>query len=547
MDYKILAELLFPNVRNDVEYYELLYPKRKVREGQEVSRFAPSPTGYLHLGNFFSAYFDYQIAKSTDGIFYFRLEDTDGKREIKGAEKVALKVLQEYGLKHTEGLMKDGSEVGSYGPYIQSKRGDIYKAYAKKLVSEGKAFPCFCEAVEGGKKEIIEQRQSKLETSCTIEEKDLCRKLTFEQIKKNVDAGKPFAIRLKSKGDPKNKIKFFDVIRGVREISENGKDVVLLKRDGIPPYAFAHAVDDHLMGTTLIVRGQDYYSSLAQHIEITQALGFGVYRYLHTGLLCKIDNGNKRKLSKRYDPEADMRFYGIEGYPKDALLEYLLTLMNSNFETWRLENPKASLDKFPFSLAKVGTSDPMVDINKLDDISKRIISLMTADKVYKNVLKWAKKNNKPFAEYLAQNKDYATQTFNIDREKENPRKDIYKWSQVQNYFDYMWGDIQIDMSVVNLDNETICSVLNNYTKTYDTTDSKETWYEKVKVMAEELGFAINNKEYKADPSKFKGNIASVFNIIRVATTGKQNTPELYDICRILGKDKLKSRYAQICK
>lgn len=549
MDNKKLAELLFPNVKNSVEYYELLYPKRKIKEGQEVVRFAPSPTGYVHMGNFYTAYMNYWIAKSTNGIFYVRLEDTDGKRAIKGADRLALRVLSQYGIKNTEGFMKNGKEVGSYGPYVQSKRGDIYRAFAKKLVEEGKAFPCFCSITEGGKAEILERRKEELENSNTIEEKDQkCRALTFEQIKNKVDAGEPFAIKLKSKGSPSKKIKFIDA-RGEHEMAQNGKDVVILKSDGIPPYAFAHAVDDHLMQTTLNVRGQDYYSSVAQHIEIVQALGFKPFRYLHVPLLSKIDaaTGNKRKLSKRYDPEAKMTFYEEEGYPKEGILEYLLTLMNSNFEIWRLQNPKLGISKFPFSLDKVGTSDPMFDMNKFNDVSKRVISTMSAKKVYKNVLKWAKKYDKPFAEFLARNEEYATNVLNIDREKENPRKDIYKWSQVPEYYDYMWKNVEIDMSGVNMDKETICKVLNNYTKIYSEKDSKDEWYNKTKEMAEKLGFAINNKEYKANPSAYKGNLASVFNIIRVATTGRANTPELYDICRLLGKDNLKSRYEQICK
>ena len=549
MDYKKLADLLFPNLKNTVEYYELLYPNRKIKEGQEVTRFAPSPTGFVHLGNFFGAYLDYWIAKSTGGVFYIRLEDTDEKRKISGAEKVALRMLYHYGIKNAEGLMKNGTEAGNYGPYVQSKRVDIYKAYAKYLVEQGKAFPCFCNANEGGKKEIDERRKQELEESETIEEKDIaCRSLTFDEIKKKVDAGEFFAVKLRSEGDPKNKIKFSDV-RGEREISENGKDVVLLKSDGIPPYAFAHIVDDYLMRTTLVVRGQDYYSSLAQHLEIAKALGVNGFRYLHNPLLSKLDSvtGNKRKLSKRYDPEADMRYFEKEGYPKESVLEYLLTLMNSNFEIWRLENPKAKLENFPFSLSKIGTSDPMVDINKLDDISKRIVSVMSAKKVYSNVLKWAKKNDKEFANFLTSNKDYSVNFLNIDRQKENPRKDIYKWNQVPEYFDYMWKDIHPDTSITGVDSVIICEVLNNYAKQYSEKDSKDEWYEKTKQMASDLGFAVNNKEFKSNPSLYKGNLATVFNIIRVATTGKTKTPELYDICKILGKFKLKDRYNAIKK
>ena len=544
-DYKKMAELLFPDVKHSPEYYEDLYKNRSLNNGAEVTRFAPSPTGYLHLGNFFQAVVDRFIATKTGGKFYFRLEDTDKKREVEGADKVALNILKEYGIVPDEGLTLDG-EIGEYGPYRQSDRTDIYKSFAKMLVEKGRAYPCFCEAPEG-KSEILENREKMLEESSTLIEHDKCRDLSLEEVEENLKSGKKFAIRLKSQNKEGDKVVVHDKIKGDREIQANLKDVVLIKANGIPPYPFAHPVDDHLMKTTTVVRGEDWYSSVATHIEIFEALGFEPINYLHTALVCKIDEntGNKRKLSKRYDPEADMRFFGINGYPKEAVIEYILTLANSNFEDWRMENPTASLFDFPFSADKMNAGNPMFDIVKLNNISKNYISKLTAEEVYSLALNWAEVNNRELFDILKENTNFAISVFDIDRGGVKPRKDIAKWNEILEYFDYMFLPYEkISPNFEKFEkvsNEQICKIFNNYATNFKADSEKDSWFAGLKVDAEKFGFAVDNKLYKANPENYKGNMADFCAIIRMAITGKENTPDLFSICKVLGKEELVRR------
>ena len=443
-DYKKIADLLYPNNKYTVEQVEKMFPVRKLKDGAEVTRFAPSPTGYLHLGGFFQAVIDRFLAKRTGGVFSLRLEDTDKKREVEGADKIAVSVLNEFGLDPDEGYTISG-EVGDYGPYRQSDRLDIYNAYAKMLVEKGRAFPCFCEAPEG-KAEVLENREKMLEETATLIEHDPCRDLTYDQ-------GKPFALRLRSINKEGDKVVVNDRIKGKREIPANLKDTVLIKSNGIPPYPFAHPVDDHLMGTTVVVRGEEWFSSVAQHIEIFEALGFKPIDYLHTALICKIDDqtGNKRKLSKRKDPEADMRFFTINGYPKLAVIEYLLTLANSNFEEWRKNNQTADIYEFPFSPSNMSNTSPMVDMIKLNDISKNVISRMKAADVYNETLTWAKDNDVSFAVVLENNKDLAIAALNIDREIERPRKDITTYKEVKELYNYFFNEIFNEKELLNFD------------------------------------------------------------------------------------------------
>ena len=544
-DYKKMAELLFPDVKHSPEYYEDLYKSRSLNNGAEVTRFAPSPTGYLHLGNFFQAVVDRFIATKTGGTFYFRLEDTDKKREVEGADKVALNILKEYGIVPDEGLTLDG-EIGEYGPYRQSDRTDIYKSFAKMLVEKGRAYPCFCEAPEG-KSEILENREKMLEESSTLIEHDKCRDLSLEEVEENLKSGKKFAIRLKSQNKEGDKVVVHDKIKGDREIPANLKDVVLIKANGIPPYPFAHPVDDHLMKTTTVVRGEDWYSSVATHIEIFEALGFEPINYLHTALVCKIDEntGNKRKLSKRYDPEADMRFFGINGYPKEAVIEYILTLANSNFEDWRMENPTASLFDFPFSADKMNAGNPMFDIVKLNNISKNYISKLTAEEVYSLALNWAEVNNRELFDILKENTNFAISVFDIDRGGVKPRKDIAKWNEILEYFDYMFLPYEkISPNFEKFEkvsNEQICKIFNNYAINFKADSEKDSWFAGLKIDAEKFGFAVDNKLYKANPENYKGNMADFCAIIRMAITGKENTPDLFSICKVLGKEELVRR------
>ena len=442
MDTQKLANLLYPNAK-PVEYWLEKYPPRELKRGAEVTRLAPSPTGYLHTGHAYSALINKLTAEKSGGIFYLRLEDTDQKRLIEHAGDIAYNMLVSYNLSPNEGYRGDElAQIGDYGDYVQSKRLNIYQSFAKFLVEKGRAFPCFCKKSEGIE-DVEERRQKQLEESGEILEHDPCRNLSLEEIEEKLAAGEEFALKLKSKGDPEKTFKFTDLIKGEREIRENAKDIVLMKSNGIPPYAFAHAVDDSLMHTTIVVRGEEWYPSLSAHIELFKALGFKPPKYAHTPVICKLDeNGNKRKLSKRKDPEADVRYFIVEGYPKVAVIEYLLNLLNSDFEPWRAANPTLSYKEFPFSIEKIGSNNPMFDFVKLADVSKNYISHLTADEVYSMLVEWAKSFDVDFCKTLTENADFSKAVLNIDRDVPKPRKDISKWSEVKSYYDYMFYGIK---------------------------------------------------------------------------------------------------------
>lgn len=546
MDYKKLAELLFPNIDKTPEFYLNKYKKRNLAEGQVVSRYAPSPTGYMHIGNFFQMFISYNLTRVTNGIMFLRIEDTDTKREKKDAIKVIYEILNRYGIKFNEYQTLDGKDIGDYGPYVQSQRLEIYQTFAKYLVSIGKAFPCFCKKTEG-KEDVLRQRETKWAEE-DLKEYDPCRDLTLEEVEKHLQNGEKFAIRLKTKNTGIERVKFFDLIKGEIDAKANAKDFVILKNDGIPPYAFAHAIDDTLMGTTIVVRGEEYISSAPSHIELFEALGFKPTTYCHNPLICKIDEktGNRRKISKRYDPEADMRYYFEKGIPNVSVLEYLLNLINSGFESWRANNPTASWQDFKFGVNEITAGSPIFDLVKLGDISKNIISKMTAEEVYENTLSWAKEFDKEFAEYLEQNKEYAIKVFSIDRYTAKPRKDISMWSEVKYYLGFLFKpyfnltkleDYEID----NLKLDDVKLVLENYVKVLRNYDDKQVWFNDIKEMANSLGFATDNKLYKANPEAFKGNTATVCEMIRVALTGRKNSPDLFDIICVLGEDEVKSR------
>ncbi|MBQ7453330.1 MAG: glutamate--tRNA ligase [Clostridia bacterium] len=539
MDYKKLADLLFPNLPLTTQEIEKKYPPRKIKEGEIVSRYAPSPTGFMHLGNFFQMFISYALAKSSNGVEFLRLEDTDAKREKAEAKEVIYQILNHFGIKFNEYQTLDGKDIGAYGPYVQSQRADIYKAYAKKLVSEGKAFPCFCKKTEG-KEDVVAQRAIKFKND-DEKEYDPCRNLTLEQVEEKLKANKPFAIRLKTKNDGSQRIVFNDLLKGDIEAKANAKDFILLKSDGIPPYAFAHAIDDTLMGTNLVVRGEEYISSTPAHLELFDALGFKHIQYCHNPLICKIDeNGNRRKLSKRLDVEADMRYYITNGYPNDSIFEYLLTLLSSSFENWRSNNPNTRWQEFKFTPSNITAVAPICDLVKLNDISKTIISKMSASEVYENVLTWANEFDKPFAEYLTKNKKYAICVFNIDRETPKPRKDIYCWSMVKEYFSYMWNAPQTN-ELEDADETNYKEFIKAYADNFKLASSKEDWFNGVKELADKLGYATDNKLYKANPEAYKGNTAKACEFIRLALTGHKNSPDLYEIMTILGENEVKSR------
>ena len=541
MDYKKLADLLFADNKLTVEEIEKKYPKRELKAGACVTRFAPSPTGYMHLGGFFQALIDYNIAKRSGGVFMLRIEDTDQKREISGASAIIMGILNEYGFTPDEYELKGGVTVGEYGPYYQSERQEIYKAYAKKLVSEGKAFPCFCKKTEG-LKDVKEKREKKFAVGIN-EDKDPCRNLTLEQIEEYLKEGKKFAVRLKSAGDGTKKIKFHDGAKGDVEIIENSMDAILLKDDLIPTYHFAHAVDDTLMGTTVVVRGEEWLPSYPLHVEIFNTLGFKQPKYIHTPLIYKFnENGNKIKISKRKHPEADMRYFDKEGYDKEAVIEYLTNLINSNFETWRAKNPTADIMEFPFDGFKITANTPIFDFVKLNDVSKEIISRYSADRCYADLLAWAREYSLENVDYLVKDKEYVTKILNIDREKPKPRKDIYKWSMFFELYDYMFSD----PTHYELDEDKkkdFEKVLREYKK-YLNLSSKEVWFENIKKMSAELGYATDNKDFKENPNKYKGNVATVCEYIRVAITGRKNSPDLFEIMSLLGEKEVLQRMAE---
>ncbi len=542
-EYQKIADLLYPNVK-DYTFYLNKYKKRENVKG-EVTRYAPSPTGYMHIGNFFQMFISYNLAKNTNGVFIRRLEDTDRKREKEGAFEVIEMVMDKFGIYPDEYETLNGEIKGYYGPYIQTERLDIYHSFAKYLVSIGKAFPCFCKAFEN-KEEILKDRETKfLDNDAT--EYDACRNLSFDEVKKHIDNGEKFAIRLKTSGDGIKRVTFTDLIKGEITANANAKDVILVKSDGIPPYTFCHIIDDKLMGVTTVVRGEEYISSTPVHLEIIDALGFDRFKYCHNPLICKIpENGNKRKISKRYDPEADMRYYFENGYPIESVLEYLLNLISSSFEEWRRNNPELSWKEFKFGINDITAVSPIFDLVKLNDISKNIISKMTAEEVFNNVLKWAKEYNNSWYELLLNNKDYAIKMFNIDRNIEKPRKDIYKWSSIPELYKYFYDEFYNPSSIEDYDlpNNYKCAkeLLNEYLTIFDENDAKDTWFNKIKELGAKYGFAKEVKEFKKNKEAYIGHCGDVCTLIRVAVTGRTQTPDLYEILKLFGKEKIKNRF-----
>lgn len=539
-DYKELAQLLFPNITKAPQDFEEMYPPRALKDGARVTRFAPSPTGFLHFGNLFTCMVSYKTAKTTDGVFYVRVEDTDQKRKVEGAIDVMLKGLSVYGINADEGVVGDEKEIGNYGPYYQSARVEIYQTYAKALVEQGLAYPCFCSAEE---LDGIRSAQENESIKGYWGKWAKCRDLSFEQIKANIDAGMSWTLRLKSPGELDKKCYFDDMIKGKIEMPENVQDVVLLKSDGIPTYHFAHAVDDHLMRTTHVVRGDEWISSVPIHLQLFKVLGFKPPKYAHVSPIMKEENGGKRKLSKRKDPEAAVTYYAEEGYPQESVNEYMMTLANSNFEDWRRMNKTEPIEKFPFNLKKMSVSGALFDIVKLTDVSKNVISLMPADKVFELSYAWAKEYQPQLAELFAQDEAKATAILNIDREGKKPRKDIAKWSDVLDYVSYMYDETFVPNYELN-GNATpalAVKVIEEYIKVVNLDDDKDAWFGRMKDVCPLVGCTPNVKEYKAEPEKFAGHVGDVSTIIRVALTGRTNTPDLFAITALLGEDTVKAR------
>ena len=545
MTNKELANLMFPNITKTIEDYEKEYPERDLPEGAIVSRYAPSPTGFVHMGNMLSCFIEHRLPKQTKGVFYLRIEDTDQKREVEGGIESIINAINALELNYNEGVMSKDSQNGKYGPYVQSQRTEIYHTFIKYLIEQGMAYPCFC-----NEEELEDIRNKQKEAKARIGyygEYAKCRNLDNEERAKKIKAGCPYTIRLKSTGNYDKKIQFKDLVKGKVIFPENDQDIVLIKSNGIPVYHFAHVVDDHLMRTTHVIRGEDWLSSVPVHVELFQKFGFKLPQYAHLGLIMIVDsNGVKRKISKRKDKDFTVESYHRRGYPIDALQEYLMTIANTNFESWRLAHPDAPLDEFEFSCSKVGSS-PLFDTAKLINISKNCISKMKASELYENLIKWAEKYDEEFCKILKRNKEYTISVLNIEREQKKPRKDFSCYSDIKNYTWYMFEEYfknntkEYEWQNIK-DKTTIKEILKDYIENYyNEEDDKDTWFDKMRNLAEKYGYAGSMKEYKANPEQYKGNITDIATAIRVGTTTCSMTPDLYEILRILGKNRIKER------
>lgn len=540
-----IAELLFPHIQKTPADLEAQYPPRQLPEGARVTRFSPSPTGYLHIGGLFGALADYMTARQSGGVVYLRIEDTDKKREIGDGVAAILDGLEAFGITFDEGVTKDG-EKGAYCPYTQSARVEIYQIMAKDLVRRGLAYPCFCTAEELAELRDRQEREGALLRGY-FGKYAKCRDLSDEEIEANLKAGKPYVLRLRSDGDEARRIVIEDMARGKLEMPENIIDEVLLKSDGVPTYHFAHICDDHFMRTTHVIRGEEWLPSLPKHIALFRACGFRVPKYAHTPQIMKIDEetGGKRKISKRKDPEAAVSHFAEEGYPAESVKEYLLTLLNSNFEDWRRANPTAQLTAFPFNLKKLSVSGALFDMVKLRDVSKLCISRMTAEEVYERTLAWAKTYDEAFARRLEADREKALGMLALDRGGKKPRKDLAAFSEVKPYFSYMYDDLyKADYTLPeHIDPRDAAAILEQYVTVWSPEDDKDTWFAKVKSICAPLGFAPEMRDWKADPASYKGNVSDVSTVIRVAVTGRTNTPDLCTILRLLGRETVRARLA----
>ncbi len=542
MDNKELANLIFPNVKG-AEYYEAKYPARNLPEGAIVTRFAPSPTGFVHIGSLYQALVAWKVARQSKGVYFLRVEDTDQKREIENGVTEITKSLADFGIVADEGMTDGVNEVGNYGPYKQSLRRDIYQSYAKKLIEEGKAYPDFCSQEELN--QIRADQEAAKERTGYYGKWAKYRNMPIEMAAEKIKNGDPYIIRMKSPGNPERKIKIKDIIKGNVDMPQNDVDEVIIKSDGLPTYHFAHAVDDHLMHTNTVIRSDEWLPSVPKHIQLFQILGFEPPRYSHISPIMKNDNGNKRKLSKRKDPEAAVSYYKELGIPKDAVKEYLLNIANSTFEGWRRQNPDKSIDEFDLELNKMSVSGALFDMVKLQDVSKGVISKYTAEEVYDEALDWAQEFDLELVEMLS-DKEYSLKVLGIERGNQKPRKDIAKWSDVKHIISYMYDDKFTleghDEYQTIKDEELIEKIVKTYfEKYYDEADDKQTWFDKVKELAGEFGFAKEVKEYKANPDKYPGHVGDVSTALRIRLTGRSQTPDLYEIMKVIGKERLLKR------
>ena len=543
---KEYADLLLPNIDKTIEDYKKIYPNRNLSDGAIVTRYAPSPTGYVHMGALFSAFIASKMAKQTNGVFFLRIEDTDKKREIENGVSGIIKDLKNYGIKIDEGMISETEWIGEYGPYIQSKRKEIYQTFAKHLIMNDLAYPCFC--TEEDLENIRKEQESIKDRIGYYGKWAKDRYLSHEEVIKRINNGEKYVIRLKSPGKFENKIVYDDLVKGKLELPENDLDIIIIKGDGLPTYHFAHLVDDYLMGTTHIIRGDEWLSSVPIHLQLFKVFGFKAPKYAHISPLLKEDNGTRRKLSKRKDPEAAISYYHEKGIPVEAVLLYLCTVANSNFEMWYLQNKDKTIDDFKLEFKKISASGSLFDVDKLLNISKNYISLLSAVDVYNNTLEYSKNYDNELYELLTKYKDYSINVMNIERVQKKPRKDLAMFSDFrkQNWYMYdeLFNDLKYEWQNIT-DKDEIKKILNLYISKYDVNDDKDIWFNKMKEVSESLGYASDMKAYKENPNNYKGNIADVSNVLRVGLTTKSTTPDLYEIMKLLGKERMEKRFNMV--
>ena len=547
MNYKDLADLIYPDVK-EIEYYEKKYPERKLDEGAMVVRFAPSPTGFVHIGGLMQCVIDRKLADQTNGVFILRIEDTDQKREIENGVNQIVSAVKDFNIEFDEGMINETESKGEYGPYKQSERREIYRAYAKYLIEQGRAYPCFA-TPEELEEMRAKQENAKLRTGYYgVWAK--YRNLSVDEAIEKIKAGEKYIIRFKSMGNEEKKIRHHDVIKGNIDFPENDQDIVIIKADGLPTYHFAHAVDDHLMRVTHVIRSDEWVSSIPLHLELFKTLGFKIPKYCHYAPILKDEDGKKRKISKRKDPEAAVSYYHEQGIPSQAVCEYLMNIGNSSFELWRKANPDANISEFKFEISKMSGSGAVFDMVKLLDVSKNVISKYSKERVFEEVSEWAKRYDEELAKLL-KDKEYSLKIFGIERGNNKPRKDIAKWSDIKNAIIYMYDEEflnnTIDYEYAKISDATeIKNIINTYIEKYfDINDDKQMWFDKIKDLAEEMGYAREVKEYKKEPEKWPGHVGDISTVIRVSLTGRQNTPDMYEIMQVLGEESVKARLKKV--
>ena len=547
MDYNRLAELLFPHIDKTPDDYEAMFPKRDLPEGAMVTRLGPSPTGFIHLGNLYGAFVDERLAHQSGGTFYLRIEDTDDKRYVEGAVETIITSLKFFDINFDEGALLDG-ETGNYGPYYQSQRGEIYQCFVKELVKKGLAYPCFLTEDELA---AIRQTQEAAKETTGIYGKyaEASRNLSLEEIEANIKAGKPYVVRLKSSGNhdlPSEEIihiKVEDAIRGTLSMPENNQDVIILKATGIPTYHFAHVIDDYFMRTTHVIRGEEWLMSLPIHVELFEKLGFEMPVYCHTAQLMKLDNGNKRKLSKRKDPELSLDYYRQEGYHPQAVKEYLLTILNSNFEEWRIDNPDAPIDDFKFTTEKMSSGGALFDLNKLNDVSKDVLVKIPAAELCSFMTEWAREFRPEILPLFEGSEEYITKILDLGRSGNKPRKDLVYGRQIFEFISYFFDDyFRIEDTIPeNVSDEDAAEILRRYLESYDHSDDQSQWFDKIREIGTEMGYAAKPKDFKKNPDQYKGHVGHVSTVIRIAVTGRSQSPDIWEIQQILGEKRTRER------